>query len=299
MVNQVNKPFDWGVHRVHASWQRLLPPALKNWTPPRESKATCFNCPKVQSHGFDRLLKCCTYHPKVPNYQLGDALKAGGDSAQAVRDMIAGRYLLPEGSGHTPMQWLDVLQQDQAKSYGRAGKTVCGFLDREKGLCRIYGYRNSACTTYFCRHDESWGENFWEYVHHWLGRSELALTQYSLKEAGFDYEAFVARFNKLSSLPVTETCHSDDRSWREEVLANLWGDWSGREEELFVKCSDIVEAIEDISEIVMTEKLVEPNLMEVSSMEARYGDDEREPVDIQTVWNNLTKFSKRVAKDAQ
>ena len=25
-------------------------------------------------------------------------------------------------------------------------------------MCRIYGFRNSACSTYFCRHDEKWGE---------------------------------------------------------------------------------------------------------------------------------------------
>ena len=136
--------------------------------------------------------------------------------------MIAGGFLIPEGSGHTPIQWLEVLQQDQSEAYGKAGKTVCGFLDREKGLCRAYGYRNSACSTYFCKHDAKWGETFWEYVHHWLGRSELALTQWSLKQVGFDFASYLKNFEKLSSQAMDVICCTQTKSWKKESLKKLF-----------------------------------------------------------------------------
>jgi len=267
------------------------------WQPPKEKKSTCFNCPKVQSHGFDRHLKCCTYHPKIPNYQLGDALMNGGDSQKNVERMIAGRFLTPEGSGHTPLQWLDVLQQDQAAEYGRSSKTICGFLDRDSGRCGVYGFRNSACTTYFCRHDQKWSEGFWEYVHHFIGRSELALTQYALKSIDFDYEKYLQIFNELSSRPPNELCEASSKCWKKDVYQALWSDWFGREAELFQKCSRLIrDHYDEIFNIVLEEQLNDPNLMEVSAMEARYSDSEDLPAPIEGVVERLETFYRRIRK---
>ncbi|MDA9951249.1 hypothetical protein N9D31_01615 [Oligoflexaceae bacterium] len=281
----------WGVHQLHHSWKRFLPEEALNFSPPKEKRADCLNCPKIKSDQFRPSVKCCTYHPKVPNYMLGYALKESKTSAKKITALVEKGRFTPEGGGHTPLQWMDVMRLDQSKSYGKSDEVVCSFV--EDGGCSIYSHRNSACATYFCQYDDVWGEEFWERMHHYMGRVELALVQICLKEAGFDLERYHQEFSFLSKKRADEVCDPVTKMWNKDSLDRLWGNYRGREAEFFRRCADTVDALSDPKAAVVAEVLISPNLIEISAMESRVGGEE-EPCPFEVVEARLLNFVDKV-----
>ena len=282
----------WGKQNFHPVWRKILPTEILDFQPPSEKKADCLNCPKIKSNGFRPGVKCCTYHPKVPNYMLGYALES--ESSAIITKLIAKGFLLPEGSGHTPLQWLEVMRLDQSREYGKSEKVVCDFLDRDRGLCGIYQYRNSACSTYFCMYDEKWGENFWERLHHLMARCELALTQIVLKEIDFDFAEYLEKYDRLSSLSPMELCDPATKAWRPSVLETLWGKHFGNEEAFFKNCSRALDGLSSPWQRICDEKLIRPNIVEISSMEHEALEDDNALLPFADVFHKLQKFIERV-----
>lgn len=285
----------WGRHQLHPIWRRILPETLLNFSPPSETVADCFNCPKVKSEGFRPGVKCCTYHPKVPNYLLGLALNS--PSKELIERLIARGFLTPEGSGHTPLQWLEVMRLDQSADYGKSEKVVCDFLDR--GLCGIYNFRNSACSTYFCGYDQPWGEAFWERVHHLMARCELALVQIAMREVGFDLVSYFNNYDSLNSKTPEELCCLEDKSWKPDVMKLLWGDFYGRESDFFFACAEVVTSLRDPWQRIVSERLIRPNIMEISSMEPDALDNDQDLVPFTEVYERLLKLINRIEKRAE
>lgn len=294
MVTAPNQTMTWGSHRLHKIWQKILPEDVLAQTPPIETKANCMACPKVQSDGFRPGVKCCTYHPKVPNYLLGFALDSA--SKGKVESLIEGGFLLPEGSGHTPMQWLDVMRLDQSKEYGRSSEVVCGFLDQSSGLCGIYDFRNSACSTYFCMYDQPYGETFWETLHHFMGRAELALIQIAMKKVGFDVEGYLDRYDQLSKFTPADLCDIERKNWKKEFLKVLWAEYFGKEKEFFRLCAAKIGELEDLPTLINREVLIRPNLLEISSLEKHSVESEEELIPMEELSNKLTGFMKRISR---
>ena len=204
---------------------------------PEERRATCSNCPKSCYESYRKDYRCCTYHPRVPNFLLGLAtLTPQGD--QAFDKILAQGMLLPEGMLASPQQWLDSLKDEFQGHYGQSEKVLCPLLDTSSGLCNIHDYRNAVCSTFFCYtdHGES-GDLFWAQLQTLGSQVELTLAQWALRQAGFDFDLYLSRLNDLA--PKIDQL-STVSGWRSEILQDLWGAWFGREKDLFRKCIDIM-----------------------------------------------------------
>jgi Fe-S-cluster containining protein len=240
----VAAPLLLGGHVVPGVWRYLFPDDPRTWRLPKEERATCGACPKIVDEGFRPDVKCCSIHPRVPNFLLGFALEDPA-TAPFIEALIAERFATPEGLQATSAQTLASLEQRVADRFGRDDTVRCRFLDASAGRCRIYAYRNSICSTFFCLHDQGpKGGEFWDRLQAFVGQRETAVAQWAMAEAGMDVDAYFARMDGLASDVMR---HSDPatQSWTGEALRALWGDWLGREAELYRACAQLVRAHRD------------------------------------------------------
>jgi Fe-S-cluster containining protein len=127
------------------------------------------------------------------------------------------------------------MDDEEHGRYGRSQKVLCPLLDAASGLCQIHNYRNAVCSTYFCYNDqEEAGQVFWAQLQTLGSQLELSLAQWALRRVGFDLDGYFKVLNQqaqqLSDLSAAQ-------GWCEEVLQKLWGDWYGREKQLFQLCA--------------------------------------------------------------
>jgi len=257
-----------GQHQVPGWWRFVLPEEVLRWRLPEERRATCMSCPKVVSDGFRPDYRCCTYHPQVPNFLLGMAL-SDKTMSPLVENMLVSGFLTPEGARHTPAQWMGVLSAAAKGAYGQGEQVLCQFLQAETGLCGIYPLRNSACSTFFCVHDAgAVGSAFWEALHHYIHRCELALMQWTLQELGFDRTAYLAKFSALSQKPLADVCDLTKRNWQEPAQKDLWGERYQDRLELLKACGELVWGHRHrLLEIVNQTVLSEADFLEIAALE--------------------------------
>lgn len=201
---------------------------------PSECGSTCDACPKVAEEGFHPDVRCCSYHPRVPNVLLGFALE-DPETAPWIEKVIAEGLTTPEGLQSTPVELRKSLQHAADPRHDGAS-VVCRFLDAENRRCRIYHYRDSVCATFFCKHDRPDGEEFWRSLQALAGQCEAALSQWAMAEVGLDVDAYVARFDALAADMPKLTARTD-AGWPEDARRALWGEWFGRDAEFFRACA--------------------------------------------------------------
>jgi Fe-S-cluster containining protein len=286
-----------GPHRVPAIWRRMLPDDLADMRFPSECGATCSNCPMVQERGFHPDYRCCTYHPVVPNFLIGFAL-SDPETAPMFMGEIDQGFATPEGLHATAARMKNSLQHAVNKDFGKLTSVACKFLDPVQRRCRAYKYRNSVCSTFFCKNDQAdKGQEFWERLQALAGQVETHLAQWSMRELGMNPTEYFARMDRLAANierfndPVTE-------SWTEEAQKFLWGDWFGREREFFLKCAELVDGHQDsLFQIAETNTLQSPkeydrrfrnslpeNLQK--ELDANHSTD-GEPVPVSDLWYQL------------
>jgi hypothetical protein len=226
-----------GGHTFPGIWQYMMPPEFTGLKFPRESRATCMNCPKACYDSYRPDYRCCTYHPRVPNFLLGLALETE-QGQTSVRALVDRGMLLPEGMHYAPAQWVDYLEDLQNETFGQSQKVLCPHLEPKTGFCMIHAFRNSVCSTFFCYKDHGdLGDQFWGQVQTLGSQVEMALCQWSLFEIGFDLEAYFQAFDRLAPQILKV---SGQGGWTEEALAVLWGKWFGRELELLRACAEAI-----------------------------------------------------------
>lgn len=214
-----------------------------------ERHATCNNCvmcpppvPDLPPEAyFSPSTKCCTFHPILPNYSVGglllDTSEAGREGRRRIQDKIARR------AGVTPFAILrparaHLLQVHGKRGFGRAEAMVCPYLDRERGACTVWAYRESQCATWFCKHNNGEdGRTFWTGLRDYLAGVERVLMAYALRELGFSAERILAGESPSLDLDARDL---DDLAPSDEQYAATWGNWLGREEELYASAHRIV-----------------------------------------------------------
>ena len=236
-----------GPHTFPGIWHYMLPQEFLGLKFPAESRATCMNCPKACYDSYRADYRCCTYHPRVPNFLLGLALQTE-QGRGSVKGLLDRGMLLPEGMHYAPGQWIDYLDDLQAESFGRSEKVLCPHLDQSNGYCRIHAFRNSVCSTFFCYKDHGdLGDHFWSQVQTLGSQVEAALQQWSLFVVGFDLSRYFKAFDRLAPEILKVT---DKTGWQEFALDELWGNWRGRELELMEACAEaVLEQRENLWEI--------------------------------------------------
>ncbi len=241
-----------------ALYQNLFP-AFFRGPIPAETKATCSSCAMCEAanpvriesvDGVNRFFrpdtKCCTYHPRLPNYLVG-AILSDEDPA-----MAEGRRRIEEkiarGVGVNP-QWIkaptryNLLYTNARQAFGRAQALRCPYYKSEGGLCTIWRYREAVCSTYFCKYVAGAdGRKFWMTLKTWLTLAEIQLSRYALLQLLPDYVLKGKDKADAAAAPLTIE-DLDDKPLPEKDYADLWHPWVGREAEFYRRCYESVRAL--------------------------------------------------------
>jgi hypothetical protein len=224
---------------------RPIAPAFLDEPAPREDKATCSSCAMCRPDGvpattdvvhFRPDAKCCTYHPKLPNYLIGGVL------ADEHADMDGGkrrlRAKIAARVGVTPM-WIApprktsiLLRASWASSFGRSLVLRCPYFEEAGGgLCSIWRYREADCSSFFCKYSAGAdGQAFWRSYNAYLRHIESCLSEHVTRAiAPHLTEPRLAR----GELTVEDL---EDRAPDPAAYASYWREWEGREEEFYIAC---------------------------------------------------------------
>ena len=227
-----------GNHIFPGVWSYLMPPEFLKLDFPDERCSTCMSCPKVPAENWRNDYRCCTYHPRVPNFALGLALTTKEGRVAFDKSFDLG-MLVPEGMTHSPKQYVDYLDDLEMDQFGKSKKVLCPMLDEPTGFCNIHAFRNSVCSTFFCNKDHGdKGDSFWSAMQLLGSQLEIGLSQWCLEQLGFDLEAYSERFDNLSK--VISKCIGPKGGFSSSALKSLWGEWYGKEKELFTECGKLV-----------------------------------------------------------
>ncbi len=219
-----------------------------------ERHATCASCamcapadaPLPAEAYFSPSTKCCTYHPALPNYSVGGLLQDDRPEAAEGRRRIL--LKIEARRGVTPLGILPpartmLLRSHGAQAFGRAVSLACPYLDQERGACTVWAHREAECATWFCKHNQAFdGRAFWRQLRDYLQGVHVVLATYVLRELGFDPDRIADGFGTTPD--ALDARDLDDRPPSDAQYAAIWGNWTGREQELFVTAYEMVRALD-------------------------------------------------------
>ena len=238
-----------------------LPPLYDRWitellgeTVQPEPLATCTNCAMCAGGGTGQRppsrivlspsLKCCTYAPQLPNYQVGGILTDTGPYADAARAQIrarmgGGREVNPLGVGLTPER--KGLDDALSNLTGAHAEQRCPhLLDTELPsgpVCAIWRHRDAVCSSWWCRYERgAAGLRFWWSLRFLFRGLEYGLALWCCLEEGLEPEP-------LYLLMGSEGQPRGANVGAELTRAQLWGQLAGDEEAFYIRCAQRVEAL--------------------------------------------------------
>ena len=241
-----------------AMYRDLLPSFFRGEVPP-ETKATCSNCAmseagcqgKVESvDGASRLFrpdtKCCTYHPRLPNFLVGALLSDDSPAMAEGRGRVEAK--LATRSGVTP-QWVkpsakyNLLYRSARGAFGRSASLLCPYFVAEGGNCSIWAYREAVCSTYFCKYvSGADGRKFWMTVKTYLSLTEIQLSRWVALQLMPEY-VLSGKDKAESAGEILTPEDLDGEAPPEAEYRALWGAWAGREAEFYRACHERVRAL--------------------------------------------------------
>jgi hypothetical protein len=163
---------------------RILP-ELADQTFPDEPLASCASCAMTvpnQPVVFTAAARCCTYHPRLPNFLAGRALRRADIGSQRVRARME------QGEGVTAMgiqptsAWLERWGNRTPTSFGRDEALTCPYWVAGGALgCSIHPDRESVCRTWHCKLSHgARSQAVWEALHSTLAGTEETIAQFCL-----------------------------------------------------------------------------------------------------------------------
>jgi hypothetical protein len=199
---------------------------------------------------FNPGTKCCTYLPEISNYLTGQILADDDPAITKGRASIAARInagiaVTPLGLGRHPKYAL-LYDNMNVQAFGRAQSLLCPhYIDEQGGLCGIWKYRNSVCSTWFCRHVRGVaGDEFWETAKYLLGAIERDLAQWCVSELEIGAQALGLLFKQRRPRePELINLDSLESQANPEMQRLIWGNWFGREQEFYHECARLVTAL--------------------------------------------------------
>lgn len=231
---------------------RHLLPALFDERIPHESLATCDRCamslpevlPERTPEGYFRPdVKCCSFHPNLPNFLIGSVLADESPEMADGRERIRARIAARTGVGPVwltaPRKYTLLFLASRKTSFGRSLILRCPYFNPEGANCSIWRHRDAVCTTFFCKHvGGASGETMWRAVESILRLVERRLAEHAARVLGAAIPDTPA---SLDTLTLEEL---EDRPPDSSVHAAMWGDWAGREETYYRACRDIVASLD-------------------------------------------------------
>lgn len=236
-----------------------LPPLYSRWMDellaapiPPEEQATCSDCAMCPTGGqtvrglatFDPGIKCCTFIPELWNFLVGRVLAdedpaAAEGRATVIARLESGRMVTPLGLGKSPAH-RTLYREGGAAEFGRTKTYRCPHYLAD-GRCGVWRHRESTCATWFCKYERgAVGMTFWKSLHGLLALVERSLSMWCLLELDLGAEALGA----LCPPPGVEAPAPNlEGEYAPAARATLWGDWAGRERELYLACAKKVDAL--------------------------------------------------------
>jgi hypothetical protein len=152
-----------------------------------ESKATCHDCLCAKPDrdqglpSYQADLKCCTFHPFLPNYAVGHLL-ASPETKPAIKELLRQKirdreYALPMGI-FVPVKYQVAFNNRQSEDFGNRAEFLCPYYDGQGQQCGLWLHRGSVCTSYYCTSDRGEaGLQFWATLGDYLHICEMVLAQ--------------------------------------------------------------------------------------------------------------------------
>jgi hypothetical protein len=234
-------------------YQNLLPEFFERPLA-EERHATCHQCamcpPPVpdlpRDAYFSPSTKCCTYHPTLPNYSVGglllDMSDAGREGRRRIQEKIARRVGVTP-FGILPPPRFRLLMTHGRKAFGQAEGLLCPYFDRDTLGCTVWAMRESECTTWFCKHTNGQdGRLFWRQLSNYLIEMQKVLASAALRELGFDADKILAGVEQPPA--QLDARAIDDLPLADSQYQAMWGQWTGREEELYTSAFRFVAALD-------------------------------------------------------
>lgn len=241
-----------------ALYQDLLP-AFFQKEAPTETKATCSNCAMSRAsaqaavesvdgveHLFRPDTKCCTYYPRLPNYLIGALLSDDAPEMAEGRRRIEQK--IDSRIGVTP-QWVkppakfNHLYKNAHQFFGRASSLRCPYYALESGGCTIWAYRESVCSTFFCKYVAGQdGRRFWMSLKTYLTLAEYQLSRHALLQLMPEFLMDGRDKPELATAPLSVE-DLDDAAPPAKAYAALWKEHAGKERDFYRACFDVVRAV--------------------------------------------------------
>lgn len=242
----------------------LAPPGLRHLLPPvfdrpkpNEPHATCDDCAmcKDEDPNADKIkmtaleksqtfrpdAKCCTYHPTLPNFYVGELLADKDPANDEGRKRV--RQKLGERHGVSPF-WLRgsrktrvLLSASRFQGFGKSKALLCPFYTDDH-RCSIWPFREAVCSTWYCKHEKgATGRFMWMALKDWLIHIERRLVGWATNEVDPTLADDPMNGARMSLNDIEGKPPSD------EEYATMWKDWRGREEELYVATYEKVQSL--------------------------------------------------------
>jgi hypothetical protein len=115
---------------------------------------------------------------------------------------------------------------------------VCPYFHEGDGICSVWDYRTAQCSAYFCKFNNGQdGWRFWDALREYLHFVERILAAHSLDQLGWGAENILSI---EAELPILEAGDLDELPPDAEAWDGMWGEWAGREEELYRGAYEVV-----------------------------------------------------------
>jgi hypothetical protein len=233
--------------------REAMPPFLRDLLPgffetpaPVETKATCDSCVMCAPEGasrtqtrdyFRRDIKCCTYHPTLPNFLVGAIFNDDSDELAVGRERL--RALIRGRTGVTPKalgpsrKYQVLMQAGRYHAFGRSLDLRCPYYREDKGQCGIWRYRKSDCAVFYCKYDAAAdGQAFWRGFGGYWQLVEARLSALVMKRVSDRVEEPERPYDRMS---VEEL---EDRPPNPADYRRWWGPYEDREEAFYRRCHE-------------------------------------------------------------
>jgi hypothetical protein len=166
-------------------------PELQSHPLPEERLADCTQCP--MSHPspsrpwhFLEEVRCCNYHPSLPNHTVGRILLDGGLGAERVSALIQGNKGIESKGVMVPPDWRKhYLELRLVEDFGQIPSCRCPYWKGGELACSIWNHRDAVCRTWHCKHGTGMeGAKTWLQIRELLHFVEFGLAEWCIHTLG-------------------------------------------------------------------------------------------------------------------
>ncbi len=216
-----------------------------------ETKATCDRCLRSRdkrfSYTYKENLKCCTFHPYLPNYAVGALLLEPQKTVGIlkIQQKIKERqFALPLGI-MAPYDYQLAFLSKEDTDFGNRSDLLCPYFNVPENKCSIWQYRGVVCTSFYCRSDYGQnGQKFWAVFSDYLSYVEMALAEECLVQLDFSPRDISDQLMYLNKRDFTSQEQSQ-KVLATEVDFELWNGYQDKVQ-FYQKCFSIVKNLDRV-----------------------------------------------------